>query len=79
MAWVGKKGSGKTVIERSIGRFIYGPEYTESVMPDDKDDFLAKVTNQALAFVDNYDDGVEWTNDELAAIATGSGIDKREL
>lgn len=79
MAWAGKKGSGKTVIERSIGRFIYGPEYTESVMPDDKDDFLAKVTNQALAFIDNYDDGVEWANDVLAAIATGAGIDKREL
>jgi len=79
MAWVGEKGSGKTVIERSIGRFIYGGEYTESIMPDGKDDFMAKVTNQTLAFLDNYDDGEDWANDVLAAIATGSGLDKREL
>lgn len=79
MAWVGEKGSGKTVVERSIGRFIFGEEFRESTMPSDKDDFLAKVTNQALAFVDNYDDGEDWANDVLAAIATGAGIDKREL
>jgi len=78
MAWIGEKGSGKTVLQRSIGKFIYGPEFRESVMPDAKDDFLAKVTNQALAFLDNYDDGVEWANDILAAVATGAGIDKRE-
>ncbi len=79
MAWVGKKGAGKTVVQRSIGMFIYGPDYRESVMPDDRDDFLTKVSNQALAFVDNYDDGQKWANDILAAVATGSGVDKREL
>lgn len=79
MAWVGEKGSGKTVLQRSIGRFIYGDEFTESVMPDSKEDFLAKVSNQTLAFLDNYDDGVDWANDILAAVATGAGIDKREL
>ena len=79
MAWVGEKGSGKTVLQRSIGRFIYGEGFTESVMPDSKDDFLAKVSNQALAFLDNYDDGVEWANDILAAVETGAGIDLREL
>jgi hypothetical protein len=79
MAWVGEKGSGKTVLQRSIGRFVYGEQFTESVMPDAKDDFLAKVSNQALAFLDNYDDGVEWANDILAAVATGAGVDQREL
>lgn len=79
MAWVGEKGSGKTVLQRSIGRFVYGDGFTESVMPDSKDDFLAKVSNQALAFLDNYDDGVDWANDILAAVATGAGIDQREL
>lgn len=79
MAWVGQKGSGKTVAQRSIGLFVYGEDYTESTMPSDKSDFLAKVTNQALAFVDNYDDGVHWANDLLASVATGAGVDKREL
>lgn len=79
MAWVGEKGSGKTVIQRSIGRFIYGSRFAESAMPDAKDDFVAKVSNQALAFIDNYDEAVDWANDILAAIATGAGIDKREL
>lgn len=79
MAWVGEKGSGKTVVQRSVGRFVYGGGYTESAMPDAKDDFTVKVTNQALAFVDNYDQGEDWANDILAAIATGAGIDKRQL
>jgi hypothetical protein len=78
MAWVGEKGSGKTVLQRSIGRFIYGPEFRESVMPDSKEDFIAKVSNQTLAFIDNYDDGVEWANDVLASLATGSAVDLRE-
>jgi hypothetical protein len=79
MTWVGEKGSGKTVLQRSIGQFIYGEQFAGSVMPDAKDDFLAKVSNQALAFLDNYDDGVGWANDILAAVATGAGIDQREL
>lgn len=79
MAWAGKKGSGKTVLQRSIGRFIYGDEFRESVMPDNREDFAAKVSNQTLAFLDNYDDGVKWANDILAAVATGAGFDKREL
>lgn len=78
MAWVGEKGSGKTVIQRSIGRFIYGPDFAESLMPDDRRDFMAKVVNQPLAFIDNYDDGVNWANDILAGVATGSGVDLRE-
>lgn len=80
MAWVGESGAGKTAIQRSIGRFIFGPEFTESLMPDDKSDFMAKVLNQSLAFVDNFDgEGNAWANDVLAAVATGAGIDLREL
>lgn len=79
MAWVGEKGSGKTMALRAIGQFIYGDEWRESVMPDEKDDFMSKVSNQTLAAIDNYDDGVEWANDALAALATGASVEKREL
>jgi hypothetical protein len=48
-------------------------------MSSNKDDFLAKVTNQALAFIDNYDDGQHWANDVLASVATGAAVEKREL
>lgn len=79
VAWVGGKGSGKTVIQRSIGQWVFGPGYAESIMPDSRDDLVAKVSNQPLAFIDNYDDGVDWANDVLAAVATGAGVDRREL
>jgi len=79
MAWVGEKGSGKTVSQRAIGRFIYGPDFTEGVLPDNKEDFLAIVTNRRLAFIDNFDDGVDWANDVLAAVATGAAVQLREL
>lgn len=79
MAWVGEKGSGKTIAHRSIGKFVYGEDYTDASMSSNKDDFLAKVTNQALAFIDNYDDGQHWANDVLASVATGAAVEKREL
>lgn len=79
MAWVGEKGSGKTVTQRAIGRFIFGEHYTEAAMPDQKKDFLSIVTNQTLAFIDNYDDGEPWANDILASIATGTATHLREL
>lgn len=79
MAWVGQKGSGKTVVLRSIGQFLFGPDWSESTMPAEEDDFVTKVTNQTLAAIDNYDDGVKWANDMLAAIATGASVEKRKL
>lgn len=79
MAWVGQKGSGKTMVLRSIGQFLYGPEWRESTMPSDEDNFVTKVSNRTLAAIDNYDDDVGWANDYLASIATGASIEKREL
>lgn len=79
MAWVGEKGSGKTAIQRSVGQFVYGPEYTESFMPDKQDDFVAMVSNSPLAFIDNYDEGLPWADDILAAVSTGARLKKRQL
>lgn len=79
MAWVGSKGAGKTVVLRSIGHFMFGEEWEPSTMPDNAEDFIAKVGNHSLAGIDNYDDGEPWANDLLAAVATGARVEKREL
>lgn len=79
MAWVGEKGSGKTAVQRTIGKWLFGPDFRESSMPDSEEDFTTKLVNKPLAFVDNYDEGKEWANDVLASVATGTGIEMREL
>lgn len=79
LALEGEKGSGKSVAQRSIGRFLFGSEFTESSMPDSRDDFVAQVSNQPFVAIDNYDNGADWVNDMLASVATGSGIKMRKL
>ncbi|WP_254767778.1 toprim domain-containing protein [Salinilacihabitans rarus] len=79
LAWVGPKGSGKTVTQRMIGRLFYGPSFKETVMPDEKKDFYAVLANRPLTFIDNYDDGRRWANDVLAAVATGAKLELRKL
>ncbi len=78
-AVVGEKGSGKTVIQRSVGKFLFGGDWTESMMPSEREDFAAIVNNRPLAFVDNFDQAVDWSNDILASVATGSADIRREL
>lgn len=78
-AFVGEKGSGKTVIQRSFGKFLFGGEWTESMMPSEREDFAAIVANRPLAFIDNFDQGVDWANDILASVATGSADIRRQL
>jgi len=78
-AFVGEKGSGKTVVMRSIGQLFYGGKWREGAWPADKQNFVVKVTNSTLSFFDNYDDGVQWANDSLASVATGTSIEMREL
>lgn len=78
-AFVGEKGSGKTVIQRSVGKFLFGGDWTESMMPSEREDFAAIVNNRPLAFVDNFDQAVDWSNDILASVATGSADIRREL
>ena len=78
-AFVGEKGSGKTVIQRSLGKFIFGEYWEESSMPTERDDFEAILINRPLAFLDNFDDHVDWANDIIASVATGSAIARRQL
>lgn len=78
-AFVGEKGSGKTVVQRSVGKFLFGGDWKESMMPSDREDFAAIVNNRPLAFVDNFDQAVDWANDILASTATGSADIRREL
>jgi len=79
MGWIGEKGSGKTVVQRSVGKWLFGPTFTESPMPDSADDLAVKLARKPLAFIDNYDDGEPWANDLLASVTTGSSIERREL
>lgn len=79
MAFIGNKGSGKTMITRSIMQLFLGGRVNESSMQDSQDDFLAMVVNSPFTFIDNYDTEEKWANDVLASVATGASVKKREL
>jgi len=79
MAFVGEKGSGKSTTMKMVGKFFYDKDWMPMPMRDDEDDFYTSASNEPLTFIDNYDDGVDWANQALAAIATGSQISKRQL
>lgn len=78
MAFVGEKGSGKTLTMRMLGRLLTNPEYEITIMPDEGDFYVAAYNNP-LYFLDNVDKSEKWLNDALASIATGASIKERQL
>ena len=75
---IGPKGSGKTTVQRVVGKMLFGKRF--DVTPIDKDDdFDATISNNYIASFDNVDGKIDWLNDRLAHTATGKMIQKREL
>lgn len=80
MAYIGQKGSGKSVTMRMLGRFLTNTNYELASMPDtEKKDFMVAAHNNPLYFLDNVEKRESWLNDALAAIATGVSLKSRKL
>ncbi len=79
LAFIGEKGSGKSLTLRLVGQFLFGEKFDVSPLSRDPKDFDAAVTNTAYLAIDNADDPVSWLNDRLATAATGGTLKRREL
>ena len=78
-AWIGEKGSGKTLTMRWIGKFLMGDDFEVTTLPENKKDFTTVAHNLPIFFIDNMDKSKDWVNDILASVATGAKIQEREL
>jgi hypothetical protein len=79
LAFVGEKGSGKSLTLRKIGVMLFGPAFNVMPLPEKEDGFDAAVSNSAFVAIDNADTKSAWLEDRLALAATGGKIRKRAL
>jgi DNA primase len=76
--FLGPKGSGKTTVQRLLGKMLFGSSFDVTPIAKD-DDFDAAITHNYIVCFDNVDGRIDWLNDRLAHTATGKMIQKREL
>jgi len=79
IAFIGPKGSGKTITLRKIGRLIFGRKFNVTPLSADVKDFDAALTNSPLVAIDNADSRLDYLPDRLAMAATGGSHKRREL
>ncbi len=71
MAFIGEKGSGKSMTLEFINKFFSEPDFKVSTIPDE-DDLKVAVSNRPIFMIDNVDSPKEWLNDILATVGTQS-------
>jgi len=77
---VGQKGGGKSMLIKAILRMLMGPASIPTILSDDKRDFWTLVTTAPMVGLDNVDaDPPSWFADAIAATATGTTVETREL
>ena len=79
LAFIGEKGSGKSMTLRLVGKVLFGKSFDVTPLPNKADDFDAAVTNAPFVALDNADSKCEWLEDRLATVATGGVIKRRKL
>lgn len=79
LAWIGEKGSGKSITNKKLGCTFFGSKFQLTPLPDKCEDFDAIITNNAFVCVDNADTRKPWFEDRLATLATSGAISRRKL
>jgi len=78
-AFVGEKGSGKSMALRHVGMLLYGPEFNVTQIPRSGDDFDVIVGSSYYLALDNVDTANVWLESKLAVCATGGKAQRRKL
>jgi len=79
LAFIGPKGSGKSITLRKVGMLLEGSSFDVLLLPDDSRDFDVVITNSYYVALDNVDSHRPWLNDRLATVATGGSVKRRIL
>jgi len=75
----GEKGSGKSMLLRSMLQLFFGPLSNLSGVPEKADGFTAAASSSHILILDNLDDFVPWIRDKLARLSTGAVDEYRKL
>lgn len=68
----GTKGSGKTMLFKTLSWLIEGPEGSVSQLPSDEDRFRELCRGRNYLFLDGVDQSTRWLPNVLSTIATGT-------
>jgi hypothetical protein len=79
LAWIGEKGSGKSITNKKLGTLFFGSKFELSPLPEKCEDFDAIITNRPFVCVDNADTRKRWFEDRLATLGTSGAIPRRKL
>lgn len=79
LAFIGEKGSGKSITLRKIGMLLFGQKFNVTPLSEESKDFDAAVANSSFVALDNADTHCPWLNDKLAIAATGGSLKLRQL
>ena len=78
LVMTGDYGSGKSTIQRLVGKLLFGNSFNVSTLQGEKD-FLTSVISKHYLVYDNVDVDIEWVRNAIASLATGFKIEVRRL
>lgn len=78
LTMTGEYRSGKSTIQRIIGKLLFGRKFNVTMLQGERD-FLAGVANEHYLVYDNVDVNEEWIRNAICSLATGFTIKLRKL
>lgn len=78
LVMTGDYGSGKSTIQRLVGKLLFGNSFNVTTL-EDKRDFLTNVITKYYLVYDNVDIDEEWVRNAIASLSTGFKIEIRKL
>lgn len=83
LLFTGPPQAGKSTLARKLLQIVYGVSGQVTKLDRDRsrgsDSFSVTLINYPLVCFDNIDTKISWLNDDLASIATGGKLSKRQL
>lgn len=78
LVMTGDYGSGKSTIQRLVGKLLFGVNFNVSTIQGERD-FLTSIINKYYLVYDNVDINEEWVRNAIASLSTGFKVEVRKM
>lgn len=78
LVMTGDYGSGKSTIQRLVGKLLFGINFNVSTIQGERD-FLTSIINKYYLVYDNVDINDEWVRNAIASLSTGFKVEVRKM
>jgi hypothetical protein len=78
LVMTGDYGSGKSTIQRLVGKLLFGTNFNVSTIQGERD-FLTSIINKYYLVYDNVDINDEWVRNAIASLSTGFKVEVRKM